>query len=316
MEMVIEADNISKKYGPVTALSRVSFSVRQNEIFGFIGPDGAGKTTLFRLICTLLLPGNGSLKVLGLDVIKDFKELRRNIGYMPGRFSLYHDLTVEENLNFYATVFGTTVKENYYLISDIYSHIEPFKDRLAGKLSGGMKQKLALSCALIHKPRLLVLDEPTTGVDAVSRSEFWTMLKKLRSHDITIIVSTPYMDEAMRCDRVALIQDGSIMAVDTPEGIIKGFGNRLFSATSSGKYRLINALKSFPGTTTAYPFGDSVHVTFSNDSIPDGLQAYLKNLGIDDAELTEASPGIEDRFLELMADRQGIKAGEQDNSTL
>jgi len=315
MEMVIEAENISKEYGTVKALSGVSFTVRPNEIFGFIGPDGAGKTTLFRLICTLLIPGSGSLKVLGLDVIKDFKELRRNIGYMPGRFSLYHDLTVEENLNFYATVFGTTVKENYYLISDIYSHIEPFKDRLAGKLSGGMKQKLALSCALIHKPRLLVLDEPTTGVDAVSRSEFWTMLKKLRSHDITIIVSTPYMDEAMRCDRVALIQDGSIMSVDTPEGIIKGFGKRLFSATSSGKYRLIKALKSFPETSAAYPFGDSVHVTFRDDLIPDGLQAYLMNLGISDAELAEASPGIEDRFLELMANRQGMDAASQDYST-
>ncbi len=303
--MVIEADDICKKYGSVTALNNVSFTARQNEIFGFIGPDGAGKTTLFRILCTLLLPDHGSLKELGLDVRKDFRELRKNIGYMPGRFSLYHDLTVEENLNFYATVFGTTVKENYYLISDIYSHIEPFKNRLAGHLSGGMKQKLALSCALIHKPRLLILDEPTTGVDAVSRSEFWTMLDKLRSHDITIIVSTPYMDEAMRCDRVALIQDGIILSVDTPSGIVKGFSKKLFSATSSGKYRLINALRSFPGTETAYPFGESVHVTFHDDRLPDALSSYLKDQGINDVELTAALPGIEDRFLELMQNRPG-----------
>jgi len=312
MEMVIEADNISKKYGQVTALNRVSFSTGQNEIFGFIGPDGAGKTTLFRLICTLLLPDQGSLKVLGLDVRKDYKELRSSIGYMPGRFSLYHDLTVKENLEFYATVFGTTVKENYYLISDIYSHIEPFRDRLAGHLSGGMKQKLALSSALIHKPRLLVLDEPTTGVDAVSRAEFWSMLKKLRSHDITIVVSTPYMDEAMRCDRVALIQDGFILSVDTPAGIVKGFGKKLFSATSSGKYRLISALRSFPDTVTAYPFGDSVHVTFHNDTLPEGLHDYLRNNGIDDAELTVASPGIEDRFLELMENHPGTMMPESE----
>ncbi len=298
--MVIEADKVCRKYGPVTALDKVSFSAGRNEIFGFIGPDGAGKTTLFRIICTLLLPDQGSLKVLGLDVRKDFRELRSNIGYMPGRFSLYHDLTVEENLEFYATVFGTTIKENYNLISEIYSHIEPFKDRLAGHLSGGMKQKLALSCALIHKPRLLVLDEPTTGVDAVSRAEFWSMLNKLRSHDITIVVSTPYMDEAMRCDRVALIQDGVILSVDTPSGIVKGFGKKLFSATSSAKYKLINALKSFPGTVTAYPFGDSVHITFIDDRLPEDLPDYLRNNGIDDAELTVASPGIEDRFLELM----------------
>src|SRR5512137_2707691 len=213
MIKVIETSGIGKKFGTTTALNDISFSVNESEVFGFIGPDGAGKTTLFRIITTLLLPDKGKIKVLGLDAITGFKELRKKIGYMPGRFSLYQDLSVEENLNFYATVFGTTVKENYDLISDIYSHIEPFKKRLSGKLSGGMKQKLALSCALIHKPRLLILDEPTTGVDAVSRKEFWQMLKGLQQKGITIIVSTPYMDEASLCDRVALIQKGEIMAI-------------------------------------------------------------------------------------------------------
>ncbi len=219
MIKAIESSGIAKSFGTTQALNDISFSVNESEIFGFIGPDGAGKTTLFRIITTLLVPDKGNMKVFGMDSYPDYKELRKNIGYMPGRFSLYQDLSVEENLNFYATVFGTTVEENYDLISDIYSHIEPFKKRLAGKLSGGMKQKLALSCALIHKPRLLVLDEPTTGVDAVSRSEFWDMLGRLKEYNITIIVSTPYMDEAIRCDRVALIQDGKILSIDTPQNI-------------------------------------------------------------------------------------------------
>ena len=271
MQNVIESSGLSKSFGTTKAIDNISFSVNESEIFGFIGPDGAGKTTLFRIITTLLLPDEGNVKVLGLDSVSDYKKLRKNIGYMPGRFSLYQDLSVEENLSFYATVFGTTVKENYDLISDIYSHIEPFKKRLAGKLSGGMKQKLALSCALIHKPQLLVLDEPTTGVDAVSRSEFWSMLGKLRKHNITIIVSTPYMDEAMRCDRVALIQHGKILAVDTPVKIMEGFSRKLFSVKAPEKYRLINALRQFPSTITAYPFGDSVHVTFTGDSVDPGI---------------------------------------------
>ena len=219
---------------------------------------------------------------------------------MPGRFSLYQDLSVEENLSFYATVFGTTVKENYDLISDIYSHIEPFKKRLAGKLSGGMKQKLALSCALIHKPALLVLDEPTTGVDAVSRSEFWEMLRKLRHHNITIIVSTPYMDEAMRCDRVALIQEGQILSVDRPETIRDGFSRKLFSIKAPEKHKLINALRSCPGISSVYPFGDSVHVTFKDDNFDNAIYEYLENSGISDVSISETRAGIEDRFLELM----------------
>jgi len=300
MQKVIESTDISKAFGSTKALNDITFSVNESEIFGFIGPDGAGKTTLFRIIATLLLPDKGEMKVLGMDCIAGFKELRKNIGYMPGRFSLYQDLTVEENLNFYATVFGTTLKKNYDLISDIYSHIEPFKKRLAGKLSGGMKQKLALSCALIHKPRLLILDEPTTGVDAISRSEFWTMLAKLRQHNITIIVSTPYMDEAMRCDRVALIQNGSILTVAPPQEIRDGFSRKLFMIKATEKYKLIIALRKYPRTVTAYPFGDSVHVTFSDDRIDESLFRFLSEAGLSNVTAVDTEASIEDRFLELM----------------
>ncbi len=300
MKTIVESSGIGKKFGDTRALKDITFSVEESEIFGFIGPDGAGKTTLFRIITTLLLPGEGQMTVLGLDCRTGFRELRNHIGYMPGRFSLYMDLTVEENLNFYATVFGTTVKENYDLIRDIYSHIEPFKTRMAGQLSGGMKQKLALSCALIHKPALLVLDEPTTGVDAVSRSEFWEMLKRLRQHNITVIVSTPYMDEAMRCDRVALIQAGRVLSVDTPARIRDGFTRKLFSIKAPEKYKLISALRSFPETLTAFPFGDSVHVTFQNDRISSSLHDFLASAGIGRVQVNETWAGIEDRFLELM----------------
>jgi ABC-2 type transport system ATP-binding protein len=304
MNAIIESSGVSKVFGTTKALTDISFTINESEIFGFIGPDGAGKTTLFRIITTLLLPDEGTMNVLGLNSVKNYKELRKNIGYMPGRFSLYQDLSVEENLNFYATVFGTTVEENYDLISEIYSHIEPFKKRLAGQLSGGMKQKLALSCALIHKPKLLVLDEPTTGVDAVSRSEFWDMLGKLRKYNITIIVSTPYMDEAMRCDRVALIQNGTILAIDSPGKIREGFSRRLFTVKSAEKYKLINTLRKFPDTFTAYPFGDSVHVTFVNDSAEKSLLSFLQGEGLNDVEINPAEAGIEDRFLELMNKEQ------------
>jgi ABC-type multidrug transport system ATPase subunit len=306
MQKIIESSGIGKRFGDTQALKNISFSVNEGDIFGFIGPDGAGKTTLFRIITTLLLQDEGKMTVLGMDAKTEYKELRKNIGYMPGRFSLYQDLSVEENLNFYATVFGTTVKENYDLIADIYSHIEPFKNRLAGKLSGGMKQKLALSCALIHKPRLLVLDEPTTGVDAVSRSEFWTMLSKLRQHNITIIVSTPYMDEAMRCDTIALIQNGKILSVDKPSKVREGFSRKLFMAKAAEKYRLITTLRKFPGTLSAYPFGDSVHVTFSDNRIDDSLYVFLKEAGLKGVTVEETSAGIEDRFLELM--EKGVTA--------
>jgi ABC-type multidrug transport system ATPase subunit len=300
MEKIIEARNIVRRYGETKALDDVSFEVARGEIFGFIGPDGAGKTTLFRIITTLLLPDEGKMTVMGLDTISSFREIRKNIGYMPGRFSLYQDLTVEENLNFYATVYGTTVSKNYDFIRDIYSHIEPFRKRLAGKLSGGMKQKLALSCALIHKPRLLVLDEPTTGVDAVSRFEFWEMLARLRRENITIIVSTPYMDEAMKCNRVALIQKGQLMSADSPDKIREKFSRKLFSVKSSEKYKLLIALRNFPGTHTVYPFGDSVHLTFRENNFDPSLEGYLSSMELGDVSITETKAGIEDSFLELM----------------
>ncbi|MBN2665757.1 MAG: ABC transporter ATP-binding protein [Bacteroidales bacterium] len=307
MNKAIESSGIWKNFGDTQALKDISFDVNEGEIFGFIGPDGAGKTTLFRIITTLLLPDRGSMTILGLDSTKGFRKLRENIGYMPGRFSLYLDLTVEENLNFYASVFGTKVEENYELIRDIYSHIEPFKKRLAGKLSGGMKQKLALSCALIHRPRLLILDEPTTGVDAVSRTEFWEMLRKLRQYNITIVVSTPYMDEAMRCDRVALIQTGQIMTIDKPQNIRDGFSRKLFSAKTGNRYRLLIALREYPGTLSVYPFGDSIHVTFSEEKPGKALFEFLSGHGINDAVINETEAGIEDRFLELMGKEETSK---------
>ncbi len=303
MQQVITSSGISKKYGETQALKDISFEVNEGEIFGFIGPDGAGKTTLFRIITTLLLQDEGKMTILGLDSTNGFKELRKHIGYMPGRFSLYQDLSVEENLNFYATVFGTTIAENYDLIADIYSHIEPFKKRLAGRLSGGMKQKLALSCALIHRPKLLVLDEPTTGVDAVSRSEFWEMLHKLKEQNITIVASTPYMDEAMQCDRVALMQEGQLMMVDQPRKIRDSYSRKLFSVKAADKYHLIKALRDYPGTITAYPFGDSVHFTMKAE-IEKDLLKHLNNSGISDATLDVIEAGIEDRFLELMQKEQ------------
>ncbi len=313
MQKIIESFRISKRFLSTQALKDISFTVNEGEIFGFIGPDGAGKTTLFRIITTLMLQDEGELSVLGMDSKTGYKELRKNIGYMPGRFSLYQDLSVEENLHFYATVFGTTVKENYSLIADIYSHIEPFKKRQAGKLSGGMKQKLALSCALIHKPRLLVLDEPTTGVDAVSRSEFWTMLGKLRQHNITIIVSTPYMDEAMRCDKVALIQDGKILTIDQPQKVRESFSRKLFMLKADEKYRLITALRKYPETITAYPFGDSVHVTFRNDRIDDSMYLYLNGEGLSNVTAEVTTAGIEDRFLELMEKNSISRTGNNEN---
>jgi ABC-2 type transport system ATP-binding protein len=300
MHTAIEASGISKSFGATKALENISFTVNESDIFGFIGPDGAGKTTLFRILTTLLLADEGKTELLGMDSVTHFKELRKNIGYMPGRFSLYQDLTVEENLKFYSTVFGTTIEENYDLISDIYSHIEPFKKRLAGKLSGGMKQKLALSCALIHKPRILVLDEPTTGVDAVSRSEFWQMLKKLKNHNITIIVSTPYMDEAMRCDKVALIQNGRILSIDHPQKIREGFSRKLFKIKATDKYKLLKALRKYPKTLTAWPFGDSVHLTLDESDPEESITAFLISEGIDNPSVETAVADIEDRFLELM----------------
>jgi len=296
----IEANSITHRYGTVTAVDDISFTVNDGELFGFIGPDGAGKTTLFRIAATLIIPSGGRMTLFGLNVVSDFRELRNHIGYMPGRFSLYQDLTVEENLQFYATIFGTTIKENYRLIEPIYRQIEPFKKRRAGQLSGGMKQKLALSCALIHKPRILILDEPTTGVDAVSRTEFWEMLESLKREGITIIVSTPYMDEALRCDRIALIQQGRLLGIDTPAAIRQSYGKHLMAISHPDRYRLLLALRTMQQVISPEPFGDSVHFTLREGTAPEDVKQSLEAAGINGAIITDAVPGIEDVFLELM----------------
>jgi ABC-2 type transport system ATP-binding protein len=298
--MSITVSNISKSYKNVKALKDISFEVKPAELFGLIGPDGAGKTTLFRILTTLLIANQGNATVAGFDVVTEYKKIRNNVGYMPGKFSLYQDLTVEENLNFFATIFGTTIEENYDLIKEIYVQIEPFKNRRAGKLSGGMKQKLALCCALIHKPKVLFLDEPTTGVDPVSRKEFWEMLKRLQQKDITILVSTPYMDEAALCDRIALIQDGKILQIDTPEAIVKHFPKQIYNVRASNMYQLINSLKDYKYNHSVYPFGEFVHYTDSRTNFnPEELKVHLesKNLFNIEIEVTEAT--IEDTFMEL-----------------
>ena len=301
-EAAIVAKGISKKYGDIQALEDVNFAIEKGELFGFIGPDGAGKTTLFRILTTLLLPDTGSVSVLGLDVDKDYKKLRRILGYMPGKFSLYQDLTVAENLKFFAGIFNTTPEANYHLVKDIYSHIEPFADRKAGKLSGGMKQKLALSCAMIHKPEVLVLDEPTTGVDAVSRIEFWEMLASLKKQGITIVVSTPYMDEASRCDRVALIQQGRLMSINRPDEIRKNFRDILWAAKSTDMYRLLQDLRQIKAIRTAFPFGEHVHFTLAeNAPAAAEIALQLEKNGGYEVTLKQIEPSIEDCFMELMS---------------
>jgi len=296
-------ENLSKSYKKVEAIRDISFTVDKGEIFGCIGPDGAGKTTLFRILVTLLLPDAGSASVEGLDVVKDFRKIRKIVGYMPGRFSLYQDLSVEENLKFFASSFKTTIRENYYLIEDIYRQIEPFRHRLAGRLSGGMKQKLALSCALIHKPEVLFLDEPTTGVDAVSRKEFWEMLKRLKEWGITILVSTPYMDEAAMCDRVALMQEGNIMKIDTPVNIIQAHEKPLAAVKTDNMFSLVEDLRSMDDCHSAFRFGDSIHYSPENVLNEKGLLEELHAKGHRDIEVNEIEPGIEDCFMELMIER-------------
>lgn len=297
----IRAEHLYKKYGDVHALDDISFESDKGELFGFVGPDGAGKSTLFRILTTLILMDKGQATIEGLDVVKDYRKLRSILGYMPGHFSLYQDLTVEENLQFFASIFGTTIEANYELIRDIYVQIEPFKKRLAGKLSGGMKQKLALSCALIHKPVVLVLDEPTTGVDAVSRTEFWDMLKKLKTDGITIIVSTPYMDEAELCDRVALMQYGQIMKIARPDQIVEDYRKKLYAVKTNNTYQLIQDLKQFPGTNTAFPFGQSVHFTPIDDSFEiNKLFAFLSQRSHQNINVQKIKPSVEDCFMELM----------------
>ena len=301
MKSLIEVSHVSKSYGKVQALRDVSFSVKQGELFGLIGPDGAGKSTLFRILTTLLLPDQGSARVLDADVRADFRTIRQSIGYMPGRFSLYQDLTVEENLRFFATVFHTTVEENYERIRAIYEQIAPFKQRRAGALSGGMKQKLALSCALIHRPDVLFLDEPTTGVDPVSRSEFWDMLDRLKRQGITILVSTPYMDEASRCDRIALVRSGECLSIDTPVGIRTSFDRRLYAVRCASMYKLLGDLREFPDTNSCFAFGDAHHLTLRRDGedVMRRLQEYLKGKGYADVSIERLEPSVEDCFMAL-----------------
>ena len=299
----VVVENIIKTYGKkkeVTALSDISFNVEQGELFGIIGPDGAGKTSLFRILTTLLIADSGKATVEGFEVVKDYKAIRNRVGYMPGKFSLYPDLSVEENLNFFATIFNTSIQENYDLIKDIYVQIEPFKDRKAGKLSGGMKQKLALSCALIHRPSVLFLDEPTTGVDAVSRKEFWEMLKGLKKQGITILVSTPYMDEASLCDRVALIQSGKILSINTPQGVVDSFSKPLWAVKSSRMLPLLNELQQKDFVENAYPFGEYHHVVMKDGSGEEKLQQLIQNRSNESTVGEKVKADIEDCFIALM----------------
>lgn len=299
----VSVSNLVKKYngGKAAAVNDVTFSVEKGELFGLIGPDGAGKTSIFRMLTTLLLPDGGIATVNGQDVVKDYKSIRAKIGYMPGKFSLYQDLTVEENLTFFATLFGTTLHENYHLIRDIYIQIEPFKNRRAGKLSGGMKQKLALCCALIHKPDVLFLDEPTTGVDAVSRKEFWEMLKRLKQQGITILVSTPYMDEATLCDRIALIQEGKILSINTPENIRSAYPEELFAVKAEEMHSLLKDLRNLPGISSCYAFGEYMHITF-REPVTENVfiteQFLEKNYS--GVEIKKIRPTVEDCFIKLM----------------
>ncbi len=298
--MSISVQNISKSYQQLKAVDAISFEVNEGELFGLIGPDGAGKTTIFRILTTLLLADEGKAKVLEYDVVKDYKSIRNSVGYMPGKFSLYQDLTVEENLTFFATIFGTTIEENYDLIEDIYVQIEPFKNRRAGALSGGMKQKLALCCALIHAPKVLFLDEPTTGVDPVSRKEFWQMLKRLQQKGITILVSTPYMDEASLCDRIALIQKGKILKIDSPQNIISNYDKLIYDISSKNTHGLIHDLKNYPSQYSVYAFGEFIHyIDRKKDFNPNDLNEYLEHKKHSEIIIQPAKTTIEDVFMDL-----------------
>jgi ABC-2 type transport system ATP-binding protein len=301
----VEVRSLSKSFDKVKALDDVSFDVGEGELFGLVGPDGAGKTTLFRILTTLLIPEQGSATVCGLDVVNDLWAIRSRVGYMPGGFALYPDLSVAENLEFFAAVFGTTVEKGYELIAPIYKQIEPFRDRRAEALSGGMKQKLALSCALVHRPDILLLDEPTTGVDAVSRREFWDQLGNLKASGLTIVVSTPYMDEALRCDRVALIHGGKILEIDPPNAVGRRYPLPLLSVKGPDRFALLHALREFPQAHAVYLFGDELHYTDKRADIPAAeivaeVKQYLAQHGQSDVEIAPISAGIEDSFMELM----------------
>ena len=297
--------DVSKRFGTTVALEAISFEAQTGELFGLVGPDGAGKTTLFRILTTLQIPDTGTATVLGLDVVKDLWAIRARVGYMPGRFSLYGDLTVAENLAFFASVFGTTIDEGYSLIAPVYRQIEMFADRRADALSGGMKQKLALSCALVHRPDILFLDEPTTGVDAVSRREFWDQLDTLRASGLTIVVSTPYMDEAMRCDRVALMQTGRILQIDSPGDIGARYPLPLVEVFGPDRYRLLLSLRKAPHAHSVYPFGTKLHFTddrqgYDSNAVAAEVRDYLTREGFENIEINPIAAGIEDRFMDLM----------------
>jgi ABC-type multidrug transport system ATPase subunit len=305
MTAAVSAEHLVKRYDDVVALDDVSFEVNEGELFGFIGPDGGGKTTLFRILVTLVVPDAGSARLLGRDVVHDMWELRRRIGYMPGRFALYPDLSVEENLGFFASVFGTTIEKQYDQIAPIYKQLEPFRTRRAGALSGGMKQKLALCCALVHRPDILILDEPTTGVDAVSRREFWDLLGTLRASGLTIVVSTPYMDEADRCDRVALVQRGRLLAIDAPGAVARGFDRPLVAVKTADRYRALQLLRAMPHARSVYPFGETLHYTDERADITAAdvareLEAQLGAQGVADVSAAPIEPSIEDAFIALM----------------
>ena len=299
MNNVIDIQGLTKRYGNLVALDHVSLSVSEGSLFGLIGPDGAGKTTLYQILTTLLSPDEGTANIMGLDVVKDYRKLRTEIGYMPEKFSLYPDLTVDENLHFFASLFGVDVKNNFDLIAPIFDQLKKFPDRRAGALSGGMKQKLALSCALIHRPKVLLLDEPTTGVDAVSRSEFWDMLATLREKGITILVSTSYMDEAERCERIALINKGRILDVNTPGRLVEGMDRNLYNASSKDMYPLLEALRALPDVKDCYTFGATLHVVTTDGFNPDDAVRRLRQKGLDDARIWPAKGNIEDLFIEL-----------------
>lgn len=303
----IIVNNLTKTYGKKTekvlAVDDVSFDVNPGEIFGLIGPDGAGKTSIFRMLTTVLLPDSGSASIEGFDMVKDYKKIRKILGYMPGRFSLYQDLTIEENLEFFASVFNTTIAENYDLIKDIYVQIEPFKDRRAGKLSGGMKQKLALCCALIHKPKVLFLDEPTTGVDPVSRKEFWEMLQRLKLQGITMVVATPYMDEAALCDRIALMQHGKVLSINTPSTISNSYPDLLFEVKAGRTANVLRALENFDQKKNVYAYGEFVHLSVEqNENFGiENITEYLKKEGFENIEINTIKASIEDSFIRLLS---------------
>lgn len=305
-DVAVSANGLTKSYGKNMALRGLSFDAKYGEIFGIIGPDGAGKSSLFRILTSLILPNEGEASVAGFDIRSEYKEIRKCIGYMPAVFSLYQDMTVLENMNFFATLFSTTLKENYYLVKDIYSQIEPFKHRRAGALSGGMKQKLALSCALIHKPKVLFLDEPTTGVDPVSRKEFWEMLGRLRDSGLSIVVSTPYMDEATLCDRIALINDGTFLEIDTPAGIIEKFDKLLYAVSGSDMPSLLEDLRSLPYMESAFAFGDKHHITLKtdNDFMKEVIRDALAAMGHVDLSVQEIKPSVEDCYMRLDSQRK------------